>query len=126
VNEIREVDGNRFASLDGFYDEVSRVLIPGAKWGRNLDALNDILRGGFGTPKRRYTLSWRSSAKSRHDLGYPETVRVLERRLAECHAQNRSDVSRQLEAARKGEGPTVFDWLLELIGTHSDITLELK
>jgi hypothetical protein len=32
-----EIDGSRFATLEGFYDEVSRVLIPGADWGRNLD-----------------------------------------------------------------------------------------
>lgn len=52
-----EIDGARFTTLEGFYDEVSRVLIPGASWGHNLDAFNDILRGGFGTPPGdRFTL----------------------------------------------------------------------
>lgn len=44
------IDGARFDGLDGFWDEVARVLIPNAKWGRNLDALADVLAGGFGTP----------------------------------------------------------------------------
>ena len=46
-----EIDGTRFDTLEGFYDEVSRQLIPRSDWGRNLDAFNDILRGGFGTPE---------------------------------------------------------------------------
>ena len=39
-----EIDGSRFSTLEGFYDEISRVLIPGADWGHNLDAFNDCMR----------------------------------------------------------------------------------
>ncbi len=46
-------DGAKITSLEAFYDEVSNVLVPGASWGRNLNAFNDILRGGFGTPGGR-------------------------------------------------------------------------
>src|SRR5262245_39633780 len=58
---------------------LSQVLIPGAAWGRNLDAFNDILRGGFGTPEGGFVLQWINSALSRERLGYPETVRRLTR-----------------------------------------------
>ena len=44
------LDGFRITTLETFYEEISRVLIPGRQWGRNLDAFNDILRGCFGTP----------------------------------------------------------------------------
>jgi RNAse (barnase) inhibitor barstar len=64
-----EIDGARFATLSGFYDEIERVLIPGARWGRNLDALNDILRGGFGTPEEGFILLWRNAQLSRQVLG---------------------------------------------------------
>lgn len=50
------LDGTRITSLETFYDEISRVVIPGHQWGRNLDALNDILRGGFGTPDEGFTI----------------------------------------------------------------------
>jgi RNAse (barnase) inhibitor barstar len=113
-----EIDGARFAALEEFYDEVSRVLIPGAYWGRNLDAFNDILRGGFGTPEGGFTLVWKNSDVSRERLGYPETVRQLELRLARCHPSNRERVARDLEAAKRREGPTVFDWLVEIIREH--------
>ena len=44
------LDGQNMNTLDEFYDEVQRVLCPLFKgFGRNWDAFNDILRGGFGT-----------------------------------------------------------------------------
>jgi RNAse (barnase) inhibitor barstar len=66
---IYEIDGTGFLDLDGFFGEITRVLIPGAEWGRNLDAFNDILRGGFGTPEQGFTLRWKNHALSRDRLG---------------------------------------------------------
>jgi len=44
-----ELNGNSFGNMDTFYDEVERKLCPGFEgFGRNLSALNDVLRGGFG------------------------------------------------------------------------------
>ncbi|MEK7467978.1 MAG: barstar family protein [Planctomycetota bacterium] len=71
---VLEFDGTRFGTLEEFYDEISRVLIPGAKWGRNLDAFNDILRGGFGTPKGGFVLRWTHSGRSRRTLPRFETI----------------------------------------------------
>ena len=66
------LDGSRITSLETFYDEVSRVLIPGRQWGRNLDAFNDILRGGFGTPDEGFTLKWSHSVVSKKKLDTPK------------------------------------------------------
>lgn len=63
------IDGQDFADLRGFYGEVSRVLVPGRCWGRSLDAFNDILRGGFGTPEGGFVLVWRNAELSRQRLG---------------------------------------------------------
>src|SRR4028118_1534806 len=63
-----EVDGGRFGTLQEFYAEISRVLIPGAEWGHTLDAFNDILRGGFGTPDGGFVLRWVNSERSRERL----------------------------------------------------------
>lgn len=71
---IYVLDGTRFETLEEFYDEVSRVLIPGAKWGRNLDAFNDILRGGFGTPAGGFVLRWTHSNRSRRRLNRFNTI----------------------------------------------------
>ena len=69
-----EIDGSRFDSLSGFWDEISARVIPGAAWGRNLDAFDDILRSGFGTPKGGFRLRWVNFERSREALGYPETI----------------------------------------------------
>ena len=97
---------------------MSRVLIPKADWGHNLDAFNDILRGGFGTPEEGFTLRWLHHAVSKERLGYPETIRQLELRLARCHPTNRQHVSQELASARARQGPTVFDWLVGIIRDH--------
>jgi hypothetical protein len=101
---VYEIDGRDFATLEEFYGVVSRVLIPGAKWGHNLDAFNDILRGGFGTPEGGFILRWKNSAVSRERLGYPETVRQLDRRLTRCHPRSRQAVGEELDRARLGVG----------------------
>lgn len=112
------LDGSRFSTLEGFYEEISTVLIPGVAWGRNLDAFNDILRGGFGTPAEGFVLRWSQSAMSRATLSYPETVRQLEARLGRCHPSNRAEVAEKLALAESGKGQTVFDWLIQIIEVH--------
>ena len=87
-------------------------------WGRNLDAFNDVLRGGFGTPDGGFVLRWRSSARSREVLGHAATIAFLESKLARCHGSNVASVSADLEAARRGLGPTLFDILVEIIRNH--------
>ena len=57
--------------MHGFYDEIKRQFCPGFDgFGRNLDALNDVLSGGFGVvgPRERFEVIWQHSEKSRQDL----------------------------------------------------------
>jgi hypothetical protein len=115
---VYEIDGRDFSTLEEFYDVISHVLIPGAAWGHGLDSFNDILRGGFGTPEGGFILRWKNTQLSRSRLGYPETVRQLERRLARCHPANRQSVSDDLQRARSHVGATVFDWLEGIIRGH--------
>lgn len=116
--QVYEIDGAEFASLDGFFDEISKKLIPNATWGRNLDAFNDVLRGGFGTPREGFVLRWKNSQISRERLGYAETIRQLQLRLARCHPTNRNGIAEDLAAAQAHRGETVFDWLINVIKIH--------
>jgi hypothetical protein len=84
-------------------------LIPGADWGRNLDAFNDILRGGFGTPGGGFTLRWRNAARSRRVLDHEETARWLRLGLTRVHPSNVPERRRRLELAEAREGETLFD-----------------
>lgn len=115
---VLTIDGARFDDLPGFMQQVSNLLEPGVKWGRNLDAFNDVLRGGFGTPEGGFILRWMNSERSRMALGFPETVKWLEYKVAHCHPSNVSDVEADLRAAREGRGQTLFDILVEIIRSH--------
>jgi RNAse (barnase) inhibitor barstar len=66
---IFDLDGDTIHDLDDFYEQVSEQVTPGASWGRNLDAFNDVLRGGFGTPTGDWVLRWHDAATSRARLG---------------------------------------------------------
>jgi hypothetical protein len=83
-----------------------------------LDALDDVLQGGFGTPDEGFTIRWKNHTLSRERLGYPETVRQLKLRLEHCHAANRVLVSKDLEMAQVHQGQTVFDWVVTIIRDH--------
>ena len=114
---VYEIDGTRFSTLEEFYGEIDRVLGL-SNWGRNLDALDDVLQGGFGTPDEGFTIRWKNHTLSRERLGYPETVRQLKLRLEHCHAANRVLVSKDLEMAQVHQGQTVFDWVVTIIRDH--------
>ena len=49
------LDGASFDDLAGFFRSVGETL-GGKGWGKNVDAFNDILRGGFGTPAGGFVL----------------------------------------------------------------------
>jgi hypothetical protein len=117
---VIELDGRTFSTLEGFAEAFSRVALVNYTWQGNLDAFNDILRGGFGTPAGGFILRWVNSGISRERLGYIETVRQLEERLKKCHLTNRAHVTEDLKAAKAGLGPTVFDWLVEIIESHGE------
>ena len=126
MSSVYELDGSRIHDLDSFYAEVSRVMLPETSWGRNLDAFNDILRGDFGPLESSFTLVWLNADESRQRLGHALTVRILERRLITCHPSHRAKIEQQLAAARRGDGQTIFEELLEIIGNHPEVRLVLR
>lgn len=85
-----------------------------------MDAFNDILRGGFGTPDGGFTLIWRNSDASKRRLGFEETVRQLRKGLRKCHPWNRDSVRQSIRDAEMRKGKTVFEWLVEIILTHCE------
>jgi RNAse (barnase) inhibitor barstar len=83
-------DGNQFSTLKSFYAEVENKCTKDLGWkiGRNLNALNDVLRGDFGVHdyEEPVRVVWLSSDKSRHDLGWEEMVNYLSAKLTTCHS----------------------------------------
>lgn len=82
--QIITINGNNFSDLNGFYDEIERVLTKNLGWriGRNLDAFEDILYGtGYGAFEvtDSIKLVWENFSKSQVDLGLEETRKYYER-----------------------------------------------
>lgn len=122
------LNGNNFSNLEEFWEEIGYVLmeVRNAHWGRNLDAFHDILCGGWGTPDDGFILVWEKSNLSRERLGYPETVRQLEKRLQTCHPTGREITRTKIELAKQNKGNTVFDWLVEIIKEEQSVELRFE
>lgn len=89
------INGNNFSTLEGFYSEIDAVLTKNLSWetGHNLNAFNDLLRGGFGV----------------HD--YEEPIVIL--------WQNSDKSKAELSALRDGE--TIYEILINIIREHEHI-----
>lgn len=120
------VDGRRCTSLAAAAAEFTSALGFSTPWQGNLDALNDFLNGGFGTPDDGFVLVWRNSELARKGLGQAETLRWLEERLRDCHPSNAAHFRRQMEEVRQGRGEMLFDMIVSIIREHADIELRLE
>ena len=67
------INGNNFSDLETFYNEIDNVLTKDLDWqtGHNLDAFNDLLRGGFGVYEYEgpIKLVWTNFTISQKTLG---------------------------------------------------------
>ncbi|WP_076482043.1 barstar family protein [Williamsia sterculiae] len=68
--QVYRIDGSKIATPADFYVEIGRAVNgPGGYFGNNLDALEDCLRGGFGTPDDGdFVFDWEHSDESRKAL----------------------------------------------------------
>jgi len=106
AKKIVRIDGLRFDTLEEFFDHFTEKALDSSSWGKNLDAFNDVLRGGFGTPEDGFVIEWQNHERSKECLGFDETIRQLQLRLLRCHPSNVAHVTEQLMAARRREGST--------------------
>lgn len=124
------LEGKTIKNLKSFYDEVEKKLTSELGWkiGRNLDAFNDVLRGGFGIHEygQDLQLIWNDSDISREKLGHKETIKYLHNIMKKCHPSNLPELRKRLKLVEKGQGETLFDTILDIIKTHPYIKLELK
>ncbi len=81
------LDGNNFSDMEGFYCEIDKLLTKNLQWktGHNLNAFNDLLRGGFNVHEYNepITIRWINYEKSKKDLG-DEMVLILLEIMLNC------------------------------------------
>jgi RNAse (barnase) inhibitor barstar len=112
------INGDNFSNLEGFYDEIDCVLTNNLDWqtGHNLDAFNDLLRGGFGVHDygEPIKLIWKNISKSKLDLGFVETKKWYESKIFDD----------KLKMITEQDGQTLFKIILEIISNQENIEFQ--
>jgi RNAse (barnase) inhibitor barstar len=121
------IEGDNIRDIPSFYEEINRVFMKDEDWklGHSLDALNDLLHGGFGAIQGRepVLLSWRNIEKSRAALGLDTTRRFYNGKLQHPRRYDVDRIKRDLAELEDGTGPTYFDIVLQIIADHPNIEL---
>lgn len=74
------LDGKNFSNIEDFYDEAQKVLTDDFKgFGRNLDAFDDILYGGFGKfESEKIIIVWQNFDQSKKELPSEFLKKIIE------------------------------------------------
>lgn len=119
--------GSAIVDIPTFYDEINRVFMADEDWalGESLDALNDMLYGGYGAIAGHapITLVWDDIEASRAALGVDTTIAFLRARPKDRMTFDGAPVATQIAALEQGAGRTYFDIVLDIIDDHPTIAL---
>lgn len=123
------IEGARIRDIPSLYAELNRVFMRGEDWtlGESLDALDDLLYGGFGvldgdTP---IDVVWADSRIASEALGKETTRAFYQAKLARPDVYSADSARAALEALDAGNGPTYFDVVMEIFASHKNIRLTL-
>lgn len=121
------IEGDRITGIPSFYDEINRVFMHKEDWrlGESLDALNDLLHGGYGAiaGSEPVTLVWRGFETSRAALGVEVTRAFYRNKLRQPERYDAERITSALAELEAGTGPTYFEIVLSIIADHPNITL---
>ncbi|THT95894.1 ribonuclease inhibitor [Lampropedia puyangensis] len=123
------IDGARIDGIADFYAEINRVFMAQEDWelGVSLDALDDMLYGGYGAAQGNapVKLRWLNAEHSRTQLGHAATRAHYLDKMARPDTFNHQHWLGALHALEAGKGPTYFEQICQVIAGHPRFTLEL-
>ena len=112
-------DGAAANSRAGFYEEVERNFASNLSWkiGRNLNAFNDVLRGGFTFHDydEKVVIHWQSCAKSIRGLDGKSMVAEYEEFFNLSTPLDRTAILALLKKGNRCKGGAFFPMVCELI-----------
>lgn len=121
------IDGALITDIASFYAQIDKVFMDGESWtlGQSLDALNDLLHGGYGAAAGfdRVVVTWKDIDRSRAALGPDVTRRFLEERQKLRAMFNGRPIADQLAELERGEGTTYFDIVMEVFADHPHVEI---
>lgn len=118
--QMTVINGSHFSNLEGFYEEISRLFLKDEEWKvGTLDGFDDILYGFKGG------IIWKNSQKSKENLGVNLTKEFYENKIRQGKPFDTKLIQQKLDELVDGNGQTLFEILVEIIGSHKNITLVL-
>jgi RNAse (barnase) inhibitor barstar len=122
-----EIDGSTITDIASFYVQINRLLMAGEAWelAESLDALNDVLYGGYGAIEGRepVRIVWKDMTATRAALGREATCALLRERLDTRIMFKGSPILDQLAALESGDGITYFDVIMQVFADHPNIEI---
>lgn len=122
------IDGNNFSDLESFFDEIDRIFTKDLDWqtGHNLNAFNDLLRGGFGVYEYEepVRLIWINISKSKADLSLEAEKKWYEKALKESRGEDQQFFKDKIKELTENNVQTLFDIILGIIADHKHIEFE--
>ena len=123
------IEGARVRDIPSLYAELNRVFMPDEDWtlGESLDALDDLLYGGFGVLARASSarVVWADATASRQALGVPLTRAYLAAKLERPDVNAAAPARAALDDLDRGAGKTYFDLVLDVFAGHPELDLVL-
>ena len=121
------IDGNRIFDKKSLYEEVNRVFMQNEDWklGESLDALNDLLYGGFGVIKENeeVRLIWTNFEENKKIFGLDFTLKFYQEKLQYPQIFNLKFIQKSIQELKEGKGMTYFEMILDIISGHPNIEL---
>lgn len=121
------IDGNRILDKKSLYEEINRVFMQNEDWklGESLDALNDLLYGGFGVIKEseEVQLIWKNFEENQKIFGFDFTLKFYQEKLQYPQTFNIKFIQKSIQELKEGKGMTYFEMILDIISEHPNIEL---
>lgn len=122
---VLTIRGADIRDIPSFYEEINRVFMADEDWslGESLDALDDMLRGGYGAvgSSEVVRVIWLDMKLARSSLGLEATRSYLLGKLERPDVYDSELIGRRLAALEAGSGPTYFETVLDIFTGHSNI-----
>lgn len=128
ADEIRlRIEGSRIHGISDLYTELNRVFMANESWqlGESLDALDDLLYGGYGTvpTDSNATIVWADHAHTQAALGVEATRAYYLAKLARPEQFNEALFREKLADLDAGTGQTYFEIVAEIFASHPRFTV---
>lgn len=121
------IDGNQIHDIKSLYEEINLKFMQGEDWqlGESLDAFDDLLYGGFGAIKGDgpINLVWKNFENNKEVLGFDLTLNFYENKLKQPQIFNKKIIEDKIQKLKNTGRDTYFEIILEIIASHSNITL---